>query len=139
MSPEQAKGRPADKRSDIWAFGWVFYEMLTGRRAFEGDDISEILAGVLTSAPNWTLVPASVAPPVDIVLHGCFEKDPRSRVGDMAVIRFVLQAGPALISARTSRQRRVSLWVVGLSVASALILGGLAVREMRPTDKRTAG
>ena len=54
MSPEQAKGRAADKRSDIWAFGCVLYEMLTGRRAFEGDDVSDTLAAVLRGEPDWT-------------------------------------------------------------------------------------
>ena len=58
MSPEQAKGRPVDKRADIWAFGCVLYEMLTGRRAFAGDDVSETLAAVLKSEPDWTRLPA---------------------------------------------------------------------------------
>ena len=62
MSPEQAKGRPADKRSDVWAFGCVFYEMLTGQRAFAEDDISETLAAVLKSEPDWTRIPSDVPP-----------------------------------------------------------------------------
>jgi serine/threonine protein kinase len=64
MSPEQAKGRPADKRSDVWAFGCVLYEMLTGARAFQGDDVSDTLAAVLRSEPNWTTLPAGT-PPAD--------------------------------------------------------------------------
>ena len=60
MAPEQARGKPVDKRADIWAFGVVFYEMLTGRRAFEGDDVSSILAAVIQSEPRWDGVPASV-------------------------------------------------------------------------------
>src|SRR5262249_8423254 len=60
MSPEQAKGRPADKRSDIWAFGCVLYEMLTGRRAFDSDDVSDTLAAVLRAQPDWTALPADV-------------------------------------------------------------------------------
>src|SRR5919201_1124191 len=59
MSPEQAKGKPADKRSDIWAFGCVVYEMLTGRRAFEGDDVADTLAAILKGEPDWTRLPAS--------------------------------------------------------------------------------
>ena len=57
MSPEQTKGRPADKRSDVWAFGAVVYEMLTARRAFDGDDVSETLANVLKTEPDWTALP----------------------------------------------------------------------------------
>jgi serine/threonine protein kinase len=62
MSPEQAKGRPADKRSDVWAFGCVLYEMLTGARAFQGDDVSDTLAAMLRSEPNWTTLPAGTPP-----------------------------------------------------------------------------
>ena len=64
MSPEQAKGRGADKRSDVWAFGCVLYEMLTGRRAFEGEDVSDTLAAVLRGEPDWTALPANVPPSI---------------------------------------------------------------------------
>ena len=64
MSPEQARGKPADKRSDIWAFGGVLYEMLTGKRAFDGDDISDTLANILKSEPDWSALPADT-PPID--------------------------------------------------------------------------
>ena len=60
MSPEQAKGRPADKRSDVWAFGCVLFEMLTGRRAFEGEDVSDTLATVLKGEPDWTALPSDL-------------------------------------------------------------------------------
>ena len=62
MAPEQAKGRPVDKRADIWAFGCVLYEMVTGRRAFAGEDISETIASILRSEPDWSGVPASIKP-----------------------------------------------------------------------------
>ena len=74
MAPEQARGKPVDKRADIWAFGVVLYEMLTGRRAFEGEDVSSILAAVIQSEPRWDGVPASVRR----LLESCLEKDPRS-------------------------------------------------------------
>jgi serine/threonine protein kinase len=64
MSPEQAKGRPADKRSDVWAFGCVLYEMLTGKRAFEGEDVSDTLAAVLRAEPNWTGLSANIPPAI---------------------------------------------------------------------------
>jgi serine/threonine protein kinase/Tol biopolymer transport system component len=91
MSPEQAKGRPADKRSDIWAFGCVLYEMLTGKRAFEAEDISDTLAAVLRADPEWRALPGSVSATVLTTLKGCLEKDRRTRVPDISLVRFVLE------------------------------------------------
>src|SRR5688572_18727908 len=71
MSPEQAKGKAVDKRSDIWAFGCVLYEMFTGRRAFEGDGVSDTLARILMKEPNWTALPATFPPAVVTVLQAC--------------------------------------------------------------------
>ena len=75
MSPEQAKGRPADKRSDVWAFGCVLYEMLTGKRAFEGEDVSDTLAAVLRGEPDWTALPADVPLAIRALMQRCLEKD----------------------------------------------------------------
>src|SRR5438128_217990 len=82
MSPQQAKGRPADKRSDIWAFGCVLYEMLTGTRAFAGDNVSEVLAAVLKSEPDWTVWPSEVAVAIRLLVERCLAKDARRRGGD---------------------------------------------------------
>jgi serine/threonine protein kinase/Tol biopolymer transport system component len=90
MAPEQAKGRPADRRADIWAFGVVLYEMLTGRRAFEGDDLSEVLASVLKSEPAWTAVPIDTPPSVRRLLRRCLEKDPRRRLSSIGDARLEL-------------------------------------------------
>ena len=84
MSPEQAKGRQADKRSDVWAFGAVLYEMLTGRRAFGGEDLSDTLAAVLKSEPDWSVLPADVPPPVRTLVQRCLAKDRRQRVADIS-------------------------------------------------------
>ena len=84
MSPEQARGRAADKRSDVWAFGCVLYEMLTGKRAFEGDDVSDALASVLKSDPAWSALPPSLSPATRALLEGCLEKDHRERISDPA-------------------------------------------------------
>ena len=84
MSPEQAKGRVADKRSDVWAFGAVLYEMLTGRRAFEGEDVSDTLANVLKSEPDWTALPADVPPHIRTLIQRCLAKDRRQRVADIS-------------------------------------------------------
>jgi serine/threonine-protein kinase len=91
MSPEQAKGRAADKRSDIWAFGCVLYEMLTGKRAFAGDDVSETLASVLAREPDWTALPTAIAPAIRTLLRRCLDKDRRKRIGDIAAARFTIE------------------------------------------------
>ena len=90
MSPEQAKGRPADKRSDVWSFGCILYEMLTGRRAFDGEDVTDTIAAVVRDAPDWTLLPPNVSEQVRLLLKKCLEKDRRARVSDIAVARFLL-------------------------------------------------
>jgi serine/threonine protein kinase len=84
MSPEQAKGRPADKRSDIWAFGCVLYETLTGMRAFDGDDVSETLAAVLRGQPAWEVLPSQTPRSVMRLLRRCLAKERTQRLADMA-------------------------------------------------------
>ena len=93
MSPEQAKGREADKRSDIWAFGCVLFEMLTGKRAFDGEDVTETLAAILMREPDWTALPPTVPPFVRTLLQGCLAKDRRRRVADISTALFVLDKG----------------------------------------------
>ena len=90
MAPEQARGKPVDKRSDVWAFGCVLYEMLTGTRAFEGEDISDTLANMLKIDPDWQALPSDVPTQIMTLLRGCLEKDRRKRVADIAVALFVL-------------------------------------------------
>src|SRR5215475_10323817 len=83
MAPEQARGKPVDKRADIWAFGVVFVEMLCGKRAFDGDSTTEILAAVLKSEPDWKQLPADTPPSIRRLLLRCLAKDPRSRLRDI--------------------------------------------------------
>ena len=92
MSPEQAKGRPSDKRSDLWAFGCVLYEMLAGARPFEGEDIVEVFGAVTRLDPDWSRLPAETPAVVRTFLQRCLTKDPRQRVGDIAAALFVLEA-----------------------------------------------
>ena len=91
MSPEQAKGRPVDRRADIWAFGCVLYEMLTGKRAFVGDDVSETLASVLRTDPDWSALPHDAPAAIGRVLRRCLEKDPHRRLHHVADARLELE------------------------------------------------
>ena len=88
MSPEQARGKSVDKRSDIWAFGCVLYEMLTGKRCFDGEGIADTLALVLTKEPDWTALPAETAPSIRALLRCCLTKDSRRRIADIAAVHF---------------------------------------------------
>ena len=103
MSPEQAKGRAVDKRADVWAFGCVLYEMLSGRRAYQGEDVSDTLAAVLRGEPDWSAIPAQVSPTVLVYLRRCLVRDPAQRVHDIADVRLALEGafdvpvGPAAV------------------------------------------
>jgi serine/threonine protein kinase/Tol biopolymer transport system component len=131
MSPEQAKGQPADRRSDMWAFGSVLFELLTGQRAFPGDDLSETLASVIKSEPAWHALPAETSEPVRRLLRRCLAKDPRTRVSDASVAR--LEIDEALGSKEADRdlmptgvdRRERRLWASALGllvVISAAVL-----------------
>ena len=100
MAPEQAKGRVADRRADVWAFGCVLYEMLTARRAFDGEGVTETLASVLMKDPDWSALPAGVPSHVERVLRRCLRKDPRQRLQDLGDARLELDEPSA--GARTA-------------------------------------
>src|SRR5262249_61482839 len=82
MGREQAAGKAVDKRSDLWSFGVVLLEMLTGRRVFDGESVSHVLAAVLTKEPDWTALPPSTPAPIRTLLRRCLEKDRKKRLGD---------------------------------------------------------
>jgi eukaryotic-like serine/threonine-protein kinase len=131
MSPEQARGKAVDRRADIWAFGCVLFEMLAGRRAFHGDDISTTLAAVLKDDPNWTLLPAETAPHVRTLLRRCLQKDPRDRLRDAGDVRLLLldtAAGPTETAARS----RAGAWWF---LAVALVVAAVACGVMRPVPR----
>ena len=91
MAPEQARGRPVDRRADIWAFGVVLYEMLTGRRAFDGDDVSITLASVLKDEPKWQELPPDLPTPLSRLLRRCLEKEPKRRLSAIGDARLELE------------------------------------------------
>src|ERR1700732_2219730 len=82
MSPEQARGKSIDKRTDIWAFGCVLYELLTGKQAFHGDDVTDILAAVVRADPDWSRLPGSIPPNIRALLRRCLQKDKLLRLRD---------------------------------------------------------
>ena len=130
MSPEQAKGREADKRSDIWAFGCVLYEMLTARRAFDGEDMAEVLGAVVRLEPHWEALSSDVPLPVRALLQHCLIKDRRKRIADIGTARFVLdhQAGVAATSTSSavSRPHRPLWRRIAALTAGALVVAILA-------------
>ena len=141
MAPEQAKGKPVDKRVDIWAFGVVLYEMLTGRRAFDGHDVTDVLAAVIKDSPSLDALPTATPPSIRRLLRRCLEKDRRERLGDMSAVRLEIRdalAGESADGAKppvASRFGKRLAWVAALLTIAAL--GGLlAVSYFRPAAER---
>jgi serine/threonine-protein kinase len=128
MAPEQAKGRPADKRSDMWAYGCVLYEMLTGRRAFEGEDISDTMAAVLRAEPDWTTLPPALPPALRTFIQRCLEKDRGKRVVDAGAALFVLSdlTAPASVPSSAAPSRPRSRGRMIAAAASVVVAASLA-------------
>jgi serine/threonine protein kinase/Tol biopolymer transport system component len=160
MSPEQARGKPLDKRADVWAFGCVFYEMLTGKRAFEGETVSDTLAAVLMKEPDWSALRAPISSKVRDLLRRCLQRDAKHRLRDIGDARITLEEelGPSASSSgslpfeektavpspaagsaeRTGRERgsRTSLhlsWAI--AAAFAATAGALALRAFAPAPQ----
>ena len=148
MAPEQAKGREADKRSDIWAFGVVLYEMLAGVRAFDGEDVTDVLGAVVRLEPNWDALPSNVLQPVRTLLQSCLVKDRRHRVSDISTALFVLDKSASLMAgvgtvSTVSRPRsplsRLASLAVAVLVAAAVtaVVMWFALRPVPPPVIRT--
>jgi Tol biopolymer transport system component len=122
MSPEQARGKPVDKRTDVWAFGCVMYEMLTARPAFDGQTTSDTIAAILEHEPDWTLLPPPVPPPIRRLLQRCLAKDPKHRLHDIADARLDIDeagVGPAVPARPARRAWWIAAGVSVLALASA--------------------
>ncbi len=122
MAPEQAKGKTVDKRADIWAFGCVVYEMVTGRRAFPGDGVSDTLAKVLEREPDWTAMPAGTPAHVRALIECCLRKDPARRLRDIGDARLQLEDGPVAATAAPVPPSRAR-WLMPLVGAGAIVAG----------------
>jgi len=128
MAPEQARGRPIDRRADIWAFGVVLFELLSGRRAFEGDDVSITIANVLKEDVAWSALPADLPASVRRLLRRCLEKDPKRRLSAIGDARLELDepdapASASVTSARSSKPGLVPWIIASLAALAALALG----------------
>src|SRR5688572_24738719 len=138
MSPEQARGKIADKRSDIWAFGVVLYEMLTGKRAFEGETVTEVAGAVIHKELDLSALPAATPDSVRLTLGRCLHKDPRQRMRDMGDVRLALDGAfdPPTASARRHDAGRRSRTVAIASAASlvAAVLAAASVWIFSRTD-----
>jgi Tol biopolymer transport system component len=142
MSPEQARGKAVDKRADIWAFGCVLYEMLTGQRAFGGEDVAGTLARVVEREPDFDALSASIPARVGQALRVCLRKDPRQRVGDIRDVRLALEGAFETADAHTGApvhvppSRRVGLAGAWGIVAGGAIVGALMWFAIRPPAPR---
>jgi serine/threonine protein kinase len=126
MSPEQAQGRIADKGSDVWAFGCVLYEMLTGRRAFGGGDVSSTLAAVLDDEPLWQALPQNLPAPIHMLLRRCLERDRKRRITDASTIQFLLDeaaapAASAVVAPGRGGTRKSMAWFVVTAACGAAL------------------
>ena len=140
MSPEQARGKPVDKRTDIWAFGCVLYEMLTGRKTFPGDTMSDVIAAVLERTPDWSALPTSTPIEIRELLQRCLEKDCQVRlrdVGDAKAALDSVSSGASRLPVMSSAARRLTLGIA----ASAIVMiaaGVAATRLLVPSGETTS-
>ena len=145
MSPEQAKGKTVDKRADIWAFGVVLFEMLTGRQLFKGETVSETLAAVLMREPDFSTLPPNLHPRIRLLLERCLEKDVKNRYGSIGDARVDIQkalADPSgvLVQPIAGAEPRTRLQTILPWVAAAIVLtaivAGVAVWKLRPPEPK---
>jgi Tol biopolymer transport system component len=146
MSPEQARGKAVDQRADIWAFGCLLYEMLTGQAAFGGEDVTTTLARILERGADMSALPATLSPDLRQVINLCLQKDPRKRVADIRDVKLALGGAFATNTAQTSAPMAVSValgrlawsaFAIAVLAAAALAVPALQhLRESAPPETR---
>jgi serine/threonine-protein kinase len=141
MSPEQACGLPIDRRADVWAFGAVLYEMLTGRRAFPGEDVQQTLGAILNGVPDWSALPADLPGRIRRLLELCLERDVARRVRDMATVGLIMEGAFETVPEGHGREQtpRTGLWSrQSLRWAAGSVIGALAILaawNARPVER----
>jgi serine/threonine protein kinase len=145
MSPEQARGKPVDRRADIWAFGVVLFEMLTGQTAFQGEDVSVTLASVITRDVNLTLLPPNIHPRVREVINRCLQKEPKKRYSGISDSQYEIEqtmsdpsgvlVEPATV-AKARRKVRLGLSWIAAAIILVAIISGVAVWKLKPEETR---
>ncbi len=141
MSPEQAKGKAVDKRTDIWAFGAVLYELLTGKPAFHGEDVGDILASVVKTEPSFDALPTNISPSIRVLLQRCLRKDRRQRTPDAATIRIEIEdAIAAPKDSHATQAAPASTSKLSWAVAAAVTIIAVAAlfgwwRATRPAER----
>ena len=144
MSPEQAKGKPVDRRADIWAFGVVLAEMLTGKQLYTGETVSETLAAVLLKDPDLSKLPSTTPAGIRRLLRRCLDKDPRSRLRDIGEARIAIEAAiaggpsedaPQVTAAAPLPRTVVPVWALAILGVAVLVLGGLLWRATLPASR----
>ena len=130
MSPEQARGKPVDKRMDVWAYGCCLYEALTGRRAFDGDNVTDVLAAVVNQEPDLALLPRQLPPAVSKLIRRCLMKDPRQRVPDVGMARLeiaeVLSAPAEAIESPPQTGPRLSAPIFATAILVVAVVAALS-------------
>ncbi len=142
MSPEQARGKAVDKRADIWAFGVLLFEMLAGRRLFEGETVSDVLASVLRQEIDWTALPASLPADLRRLLGRCLERNPKQRLHDVADARLALEdvvAGKAADGVAAPARPGGRPWLLlAAGLAAGLVLGSLLAARLASRGRESA-
>jgi serine/threonine-protein kinase len=143
MSPEQARGRMVDRRADIWAFGAVLYEILAGRRAFNGEDTPETLASVLQQEVNWSAIPASTPLALRRLIERCLERDPRQRLRDIGEARILLSDPSSRAhvfssdaAPKSSWKRQIALWLLATAAISGTVGAGILYLGQRKLQSK---
>ena len=144
MSPEQARGKPVDKRADVWAFGAVLYEMLTGRRAFHAEDMSLTLARVLDREPEWELLNAEIPPALLVFIKRCLQKDAKERIRDIGDVRLAIAgafdlpaqelAAPGVVPPSPAWQRPTAVALLAAVVTGLAVWAVMRVESVPPSD-----
>jgi len=135
MAPEQARGKPIDRRIDIWAFGCILYEMLTGSRPFDGPTMTDVLSAIITKEPDWATLPTTTPPAVRSLLRRCLEKDPRKRLRDIGDARLILEEpfeSEQVASSRPVARSASRSWLVPALAATAVALAVSTALLMLP-------